>query len=94
MVGLYSLPDGTQPTCGKESRSEPAAAILSRVRRLHRLCGECAASPNCLPLSLAAYPNAVAFDAVKGQMYRIAVDGNMGTTGNLPLCLAVTSRRE
>ena len=48
------------------------------------------ASPNCLPLSLEAYHHAVSFDAVKGQTYRIAFDGNLGTTGDLTLFLALT----
>ncbi|MGO8697082.1 MAG: hypothetical protein ACLQVY_05120 [Limisphaerales bacterium] len=48
------------------------------------------ASANFLPIGLDAYPNAVEFDAVKGQTYRIAFDGNMGTTGDLTLFLALT----
>lgn len=47
-------------------------------------------SANCLPVSLDAFPNAVEFDAVKGQTYQIAFDGNMGTTGDIPLYLALT----
>jgi len=46
---------------------------------------------NCLPMNLDAYPNAVEFDAIKGQMYQIAFDGNMGTTGTAPLFLALTT---
>src|SRR5205807_2475982 len=45
---------------------------------------------NCLPLALAAYPNAIEFDAVKGQTYQIAFDGNMGTTADITLYLALT----
>jgi hypothetical protein len=45
---------------------------------------------NCLPVSLDAFPNAVEFDTVKGQTYQIAFDGNMGTTGDIPLYLALT----
>jgi hypothetical protein len=44
----------------------------------------------CLPISLPGYDNGVCFDAVKGQTYHIAFDGNMGTTGTTPLCLALT----
>jgi hypothetical protein len=44
----------------------------------------------CLPLSLPGYDNGVCFDVVKGQTYHIAFDGNMGTTGTTPLCLALT----
>jgi len=44
-----------------------------------------------LLMSLDAYPNGVEFDAVKGRTYQIAFDGNMGTTGEIPLFLAVTT---
>lgn len=44
----------------------------------------------CLPLSLPGYEHAVAFDAVKGQTYHLALDGNQGTTGKTLLCLALT----
>jgi hypothetical protein len=44
----------------------------------------------CLPLSLPGYDNAVCFDVVKGQVYHIAFEGNMGTTGTTPLSLALT----
>ena len=44
-----------------------------------------------LLMSLAAYPNAVEFDAVRGQSYQIAYDGNMGTTGEIPFYLALTT---
>jgi hypothetical protein len=47
-------------------------------------------SANCLPMDLDAYPNAVEFDAVKGETYHIAFDGNMGTTGDITLFLALT----
>jgi len=46
---------------------------------------------NCLPIALDAYPYAVEFDAVKGQTYQIAFDGNMGTTANITLYLALTT---
>ena len=41
-------------------------------------------------LNLSAYPDAIEFDAVKGQTYDIAFDGNMGTTGDIVLYLALT----
>lgn len=45
---------------------------------------------NCLHLNLPAHTNAVAFDAVKGQTYEIAYDGNMGTSAGISLYLALT----
>src|SRR5205823_9108862 len=45
---------------------------------------------NCSPLGLADYPNAIRFDAVEGETYQIAYDGNLGTTSNLTLYLALT----
>jgi hypothetical protein len=47
-------------------------------------------SANCLPMGLEAYPDAVEFDAVKGETYHIAFDGNMGTTGDITLYLSLT----
>jgi hypothetical protein len=46
---------------------------------------------NNLPMSLATFPNGVEFDAVKGRTYQIAFDGNQGTTGDIPLYLALTT---
>jgi hypothetical protein len=43
-----------------------------------------------LPLSNGAYSNAVSFDAVEGETYQIAVDGNLGTSGNLVLHVSLT----
>jgi hypothetical protein len=47
-------------------------------------------SAGCLPLALTGYDHAVAFDTVKGETYHLAFDGNQGTTGSTPLCLALT----
>ena len=44
-----------------------------------------------LPAALAAFPNLVEFDAVKGQTYQIAFDGNLGTTGEIPFYLELTT---
>ena len=44
-----------------------------------------------LLMSLAAYPDGVEFDATKGVNYKIAFDGNMGTTGDIPLFLELTT---
>jgi hypothetical protein len=45
---------------------------------------------DCLPVALAGYPHAIEFDALRGTAYQIAVDGNMGTTGDVTLWLALT----
>jgi hypothetical protein len=47
-------------------------------------------SADCLPMGLDAYPNAIEFDAVKGQTYKIAFDGNLGTTADIRLFLSLT----
>jgi hypothetical protein len=47
-------------------------------------------SANALPMELDAYPHGVEFDAVGGQTYQIALDGNMGTMGFTPVYLALT----
>jgi hypothetical protein len=36
------------------------------------------------------YPHAMALDALKGQTYQITFDGNDGTSGVIPLFLALT----
>jgi len=46
---------------------------------------------NCMPAGLSGYPNAIEFDALKGVPYQIAVDGNMGTTADINLCVALTT---
>ena len=48
---------------------------------------------NCLPVALSGYPYAIEFDALKGHAYQIAVDGNMGTTGDITLYLASDASR-
>jgi hypothetical protein len=45
---------------------------------------------NCLPVALPGYPYAIEFDALKAHNYQIAVDGNLGTTGDITLYLALT----
>jgi hypothetical protein len=79
-----------QPTCGKEIDLNPPPPFFPLFAAYTGSAVNALASPNCLPLSLTAYPHAVAFDAVRGQTYRIAFDGNLGTTGDLTLFLALT----
>jgi hypothetical protein len=45
---------------------------------------------NGVPVALAGYPYAIEFDVRKGCAYQIAVDGNMGTTSDITLYLALT----
>ena len=80
------------PSCGNETDQNPpptfypvfAAYTGTNLTSLVR-------ASNCLPMNLDAYPRAVAFDAVKGETYQIAFDGNLGTTGDIPLYLALTT---
>ena len=81
----------TGPTCGNEIDQNPpppfypvfAAYTGTNLSSL-------VLASNCLPMNLEAYPNAVEFDAIKGQTYQLAFDGNLGTTGTIPLFLALT----
>jgi hypothetical protein len=96
-VGVYGLWQTfgywpSTPTCGSEIDQNPpppfypvfAAYTGTNLSSL-------VLASNCLPMNVDAYPNAVEFDAIKGQTYQVAFDGNMGTTGTIPLFLAVTT---
>jgi len=79
------------PTCGNEIDQNPPPAFYPVFAAYTGSAVSSLMSANCLPMSLDAYPNAVEFNAVKGQTYQIAFDGNMGTTGEIPFCLALTT---
>ncbi len=78
------------PTCGNEIDQNPPPVFYPVFAAYTGTAVDSLTSANCLPMSLNAFPNAVEFDAVKGQTYQIAFDGNMGTTGDIPLYLALT----
>lgn len=81
----------TGPTCGNEIDQNPpppfypvfAAYAGTNLSSL-------VLASNCLPMNLDAYPHATEFDVIKGQTYQLAFDGNLGTTGTIPLFLALT----
>ncbi|TAK91396.1 MAG: hypothetical protein EPO07_19795 [Verrucomicrobia bacterium] len=78
------------PTCGIETDQNPPAPFFP-VFAAYTGTNVASLTPaNNLPLQLDAYPNAISFDAVKGQTYQIAFDGNEGTTGDIELYLALT----
>jgi hypothetical protein len=81
---------GPPPTCGNEIDQNPPPIFYPVFAAYTGTAVNSLTSANCLPVSLDAFPNAVEFDAVKGQTYQIAFDGNMGTTGDIPLYLALT----
>jgi hypothetical protein len=78
------------PSCGNEIDQNPPPVFYPVFAAYTGTAMNALTPANCLPVSLDAFPNAVEFDAVKGQTYQIAFDGNMGTTGDIPLYLALT----
>jgi hypothetical protein len=78
------------PNCGNEIDQNPPPVFYPVFGAYTGVAVDSLAAANYLPMSLDAFPNAIEFDAVKGQTYQIAFDGNMGTTGDIPLYLALT----
>jgi hypothetical protein len=87
-TGLYLLPVGNY--CGMEIDQNPPPVFYPVFAAYTGTAVDSLTPANCLPLSLDAFPNAVEFDAVKGQTYQIAFDGNLGTAGDITLYLALT----
>jgi len=79
------------PTCGNLVDINPPPVFYPVLAAFTGTNVAALTAANCLPMSLDAYPNAVEFDAVKGRTYDIDFDGNMGTTGNITLYLALTT---
>ncbi|MGD0744279.1 MAG: hypothetical protein ABSA45_03905 [Verrucomicrobiota bacterium] len=79
------------PTCGNEVDQNPPPVFYPILAVYTGNAVNSLTSADCLPAALDAYPNMVEFDAVKGQTYQIAFDGNLGTTGDIPLYLALTT---
>jgi hypothetical protein len=78
------------PTCGNEIDQNPPPVFYPLFAAYTGTTVAALTPADNLLMSLAAYPYGVEFDAVKGQTYQIAFDGNMGTTGEIPLYLALT----
>ena len=78
------------PTCGNEIDQNPPPVFYPVFAAYTGMAVNSLTSANCLPMSLDSFPYAVEFDAVKGKTYQIAFDGNMGTTGDITLYLALT----
>ncbi|MBC8096974.1 MAG: hypothetical protein H7Y43_14300 [Akkermansiaceae bacterium] len=78
------------PDCGDEIDQNPPPVFFPLFAAYTGTSVGSLVSANAYPLQIEAYPYAVGFDVVKGQTYRIAFDGNRGTTGTLPLYLALT----
>jgi hypothetical protein len=76
--------------CGELEDVNPPAQFYPVLAAYTGTAVDALSSANCLPMGLDAYPYAVEFDAVKGEAYHIAFDGNMGTTGDITLFLALT----
>jgi len=78
-------------TCGNLEDQNPPPVFYPVLAAFTGTNVAALAAADCLPMSLAAFPYAVEFDAVKGQTYYIVFDGNMGTTGITTLYVALTT---
>jgi hypothetical protein len=89
-VDSFSL-QTTAPSCGDAVDQNPPSAYFPVLAAYTGTNVSALTPADCLPVELATYPYAIEFDARKGQAYQIAVDGNMGTTGDITLYLALTT---
>jgi hypothetical protein len=89
-VGIIIITPVGPTDCGIDVEQTPLPAFFPVFAAYTGSSIGTLAPAGCLPLSLDAFPHAICFDVVKGQTYRIAFDGNMGTTGDTWLCLALT----
>lgn len=87
-VVIISAPVGL--TCGNEIDQNPPPVFYPVFAAYAGYAVDSLTPANCLPAALDAFPNMVEFDAVKGQTYQIAFDGNLGTTGDIPFYLVLT----
>jgi hypothetical protein len=79
------------PSCGDAVDQTPAPPPYFPVLAAFTGAKVSALTPaNCLPVAIPGYPYAIEFDAIGGRAYQIAVDGNMGATGDITLYLALT----
>ncbi len=89
--GEGTISTSTGPSCGVEIDQNPPPIFYPLFAAYTGTAVDALRPADNLLMSLAAYPNAVEFDAVRGQSYQIAYDGNMGTTGEIPFYLALTT---
>ena len=88
----FSMGTGGWPlTCGNEIDQNPPPVFYPVFAAYTGTAVDALTPANNLPMSLDAFPDGVEFDAVKGRTYQIAFDGNMGTAGEIPLYLALTT---
>jgi hypothetical protein len=85
----YSGPQA--PTCGNAVDQNPPPPFFPVLAAFTGTNVASLTPANCLPMGLDAYPYAIEFDVLAGHAYQIAVDGNMGTTGDMILSLALTT---
>jgi hypothetical protein len=89
-ITITTLPGLSPPTCGNETDQNPPPPFYPVFAAYTGASLASLVPTDYLPVSLPAYPNAIEFDVVKGRTYEIAFDGNAGTTGTIPLFLALT----
>jgi len=79
------------PNCGNEIDQNPPPVFYPLFAAYTGTSVAMLTASDNLPMALDAYPYGVEFDAVKGVTYQLAFDGNLGTTGEIPLFLALTT---
>jgi hypothetical protein len=79
------------PTCGAEIDQNPPPVFYPVFAAYTGTAVAALIPADNLPMQLAAFPDGVEFDVLKGQTYQIAFDGNQGTTGEIPLDLELTT---
>lgn len=84
------ISEGPGLSCGSETNENPLPQFFPLLAAYTGTAVNALTPADCLLMGLSAYPYAVEFDAVKGQTYQIAFDGNMGTTGDITLYLSLT----
>ncbi|HEY3860880.1 MAG TPA: hypothetical protein VGO59_03245 [Verrucomicrobiae bacterium] len=89
-IGVIDILDGLS-SCGNLEDQNPPPVFFPVLAAFTGTNIAALAAADCLPMNLAPYPYAVEFDAVKGRTYDIDFDGNMGTTSNITLYLALTT---
>ena len=90
-MGFTFTSVGSPPTCGNEIDQDPPPVFYPVFGVYTGTAVNALTNVNPLPIQAAGDTNILAFDAVKGQTYQIAFDGNAGTTGITPLYLNLTT---